>query len=228
VHIRRIHPIFPLRPYLASLVDALEDTDGSVRDCARQSIVELFTGPHVSDAARADLKKEMAKKNVRRTILESVQSQLASSTSGGNRLGGAGSDAGSENGDATFAAPSTKKQYIPPSMMLKRSMTAASGGGTSGGSGISRTFSQSTVTTLAESTSSRPDSRMAGELPPISSDGLEVQPAYVRAATECVHIPVLMRLQIASAKDLENEFQQMLKYFEVSLTTPSVRWWDRV
>ena len=62
VHIRRVHHLFPLRPYLPHLVDALEDTDSTVRECARQSVVELFTGPGVTDTARADLKKEMAKK----------------------------------------------------------------------------------------------------------------------------------------------------------------------
>ena len=66
VHIRRHHHLFPLRPYLPQLVDALEDTDSNVRDCARQSIVELFTGPGVTDAARADLKKELTKRMTER------------------------------------------------------------------------------------------------------------------------------------------------------------------
>ena len=176
MHIRRSHKSYPLRPYLTLLVDSLEDTDGAVRDCARQSVVELFTSPHVSDAARADLKKEMAKKGVRKTIVESVQVKLASSTSGGGGGLGIGSDAGSENGDA---APPVKKQYLPPSMMLKRSMTTGSSGATVVSSGMSRTFSQSTVGTLAESSSSRPGSRMAGELPPTSSEGNEVHPVYV-------------------------------------------------
>lgn len=57
-----IIPCFPLRPYLPLLVELLEDSDSNVREVARQSVVELFTGPTVTDAARADLKKEMAKK----------------------------------------------------------------------------------------------------------------------------------------------------------------------
>ncbi|KAG8941932.1 suppressor of tub2 mutation, partial [Tulasnella sp. 419] len=35
VSIRREHHTFPIRPYLSQLVMALEDTDGTVRDCAR-------------------------------------------------------------------------------------------------------------------------------------------------------------------------------------------------
>ena len=175
VNIRRSHTSFPLRPFLSLLVDALEDTDGVVRECARQSVVELFTSPGVTDAARADLKKEMIKKGVRKTILESVQTKLASSTSGSG-LSGLGSEVGSENGDA---APPVKKQYIPPSMMLKRSMSVTSSGTQAANSGVSRTFSQSTVATLAESSNSRPDSRMAGELPPTPSESNEIHPVYV-------------------------------------------------
>ena len=58
--VRRLYPMFPLKTYLPSLVDLLEDTDGSVCECARQSVVELFTGPTITDAARVDLKKEVA------------------------------------------------------------------------------------------------------------------------------------------------------------------------
>ena len=59
---RRQNTTLPLKPFLPQLVELLEDTDGTVRECARQSVVELFTGSTVTDAARADLKKEMAKK----------------------------------------------------------------------------------------------------------------------------------------------------------------------
>jgi len=57
-------------------VDALEDSDGSVRDCARESVIQIFTGPTVTDAARADLKKEMVKKGVRKNIQEAILTRL--------------------------------------------------------------------------------------------------------------------------------------------------------
>ena len=76
VNLRRAHPSFPIRPYLPQLVEGLEDSDGTVRDCARNSVIEIFTAPGVTDAARADLKKEMTKKNVRKTIVEAVIGKL--------------------------------------------------------------------------------------------------------------------------------------------------------
>ncbi|KAI6134906.1 clasp N terminal-domain-containing protein [Pisolithus croceorrhizus] len=79
VHLRRSHSHFPIRPYLSLLVDSLEDTDSNVRACAIPSVTELFTGPGVTDAARADLKKEMAKKGVRKTIVDSVLAKLMNS-----------------------------------------------------------------------------------------------------------------------------------------------------
>jgi CLIP-associating protein 1/2 len=79
VNLRRANPHFPLRPFLSNLVDTLEDSDGGVRDCARASVIEMFTAPTVTDGARADLKKEMTKKGVRKGIVDSVLGQLFSS-----------------------------------------------------------------------------------------------------------------------------------------------------
>ncbi|KII95772.1 hypothetical protein PLICRDRAFT_48721 [Plicaturopsis crispa FD-325 SS-3] len=179
VHIRRAHHLFPIRPYLPQLVDALEDTDAHVRECARQSVVELFTGPGVSDAARADLKKEMTKKGVRKTIVDGVLSKV---------LAGASypQSEGSENGDA--AGP---KAYVPPSLALQGRRPT---GGTNAG-GIARTVSHGSVRDL-----SRPASRAAGSPPmppPPETSGPDVRPVY-----------------IASTRDLEHEFEGMIKAFE--------------
>ncbi|KAF5388162.1 hypothetical protein D9615_000202 [Tricholomella constricta] len=188
VHIRRAHHQFPIRPYLSLLVDCLEDTDAHVRECARQSVVELFTGPGVSDGARADLKKEMTKKGVRKTIVDGVLFKLL----GGSVSSNPQSRDGSENGDP----PSTKpKEYIPPSLALQgRKPTAGSQN-----NGISRTASHGSVMDI-----SRPSSRAAvgpssgSSIPSTpTNDSIEVQPVY-----------------IASTKDLETEFAAMLKPFE--------------
>lgn len=173
VSIRRTHSQFPIRPYLSLLVDCLEDTDAHVRDCARISVVELFTGPGVTDAARADLKKEMTKKGVRKTIMDSVLSKLLGTSVGSNPQ----SREGSENGDAITA----KKEYIPPSLMLQGKR--------------SRVPSQSsTPTTTVPSRSvshsgpvkelSRPTSRASTATPPLvtaasSSDSAEIQTVFV-------------------------------------------------
>ncbi|KIJ56519.1 hypothetical protein M422DRAFT_217939 [Sphaerobolus stellatus SS14] len=76
VQLRQTHASFPLRSFLPALVDTLEDSDGTVRDCSKQSIVGIFSSPGVTDAARADLKKEMTKKNVRKTIVDGILSKL--------------------------------------------------------------------------------------------------------------------------------------------------------
>ncbi|GLB33596.1 putative CLASP N terminal [Lyophyllum shimeji] len=189
VHIRRAHHQFPIRPYLSLLVDGLEDTDAHVRDCARQAVIELFTGPGVTDAARADLKKEMTKKGVRKTIVDGVLSKLLGSSVNSNPQ----SRDGSENGDA----PSTKpKEYIPPSLLLLGRRPTVD----SQGSGTSRTASQGNARDI-----SRPSSRAAVAPPSVApsstqnptSESADIQPVY-----------------IASTKDLESEFAAMLKPFE--------------
>ncbi|KAJ6510018.1 clasp N terminal-domain-containing protein [Mycena vitilis] len=169
VHIRRSHQHFPIRAYLPQLVDALEDTDAHVRDCARQSVIELFSGPGVSDAARADLKKEMTKKNVRKTIVDGVLSKLlgvGGSMSGSNPQ----SREGSENGDTTMKP----KEYVPPSLALAgRRPTAGSTGA------MSRTAS-------VHSNISRPPSRAAASDSPAppAAESTDVRPVYIASSRD--------------------------------------------
>ncbi|KAG6835100.1 hypothetical protein H0H93_004830, partial [Arthromyces matolae] len=191
VYIRRAHHQFPIRPYLSLLVDCLEDMDQHVRDCARQAVIELFTGPGVTDGARADLKKEMTKKGVRKTIVDGVLSKFLEGSVNSNTH----NRDGSENGDTSQAKP---KEYIPPSLLLQ----ARQPSGGSQSAGLSRTVSQGSVKDV-----SRPSSRTAVNpamtepfVAPIpTNDSVDIQPVY-----------------IASARDLENEFSTMLKSFEAS------------
>ncbi|KAF7352974.1 hypothetical protein MVEN_01265000 [Mycena venus] len=194
VHIRRAHQQFPIRVYLSQLVDALEDTDAHVRDCAKQSVIELFTGPGVSDAARADLKKEMTKKNVRKTIVDGVLSKLLGVGGSVSSMGGSGpqSREGSENGDTTMKP----KEYVPPSLALAgRRPTGASSTGA-----VSRTASVHS----AHSNISRPPSRAA----PLDS------PAASEPATPAAEASDVRPAYVASSRDLENEFAAMQKPFE--------------
>ncbi|THH11551.1 hypothetical protein EW145_g600 [Phellinidium pouzarii] len=186
VNVRRLHSMFPLKPYLPHLVDSLEDMDGTVRECARQSVVELFTGPAVTDAARADLKKEMTRKNVRKTIVDSVLQKLMTCGSGSGIISSTHSETSSDTGEAP-----QKKEYIPPSLKLAGRQLTSSSGQTAG----SRTIS--TSTSLGD-VNSRPGSQLGNEVPvtPTAESG-EITAVY-----------------IASAKDLESEFAPMLKYFE--------------
>lgn len=167
VEVRRLHSSLPLKPYVPQIIALLEDGDGSVRTTSRDSVVELFTAPTVTDAARADLKKEMASKGVRKTTQENILQRLL--TGGpGSGVGSAGqSEAGSENGEPP------KKQYIPPSLKLQGRQPTSS----SMHSAMSRSIS--TSTSLGDGFS-RPASRLAGEIPatPTSEPG-EVQAVYV-------------------------------------------------
>lgn len=167
VHIRRVHHLFPIRPYLPALVETLEDSDANVRGTAQQSIVELFTGPAVTDAARADLKKEMTKKGTRKGIVESVLAKVLGG-SGGGSTPHTGSDAGSENGEPSLqanAASSTNKRPAP-SVIVSSSLGASS-------KPVSSTHREP----------SRPASRAAALPSPATETGpsgnVDVKPVYV-------------------------------------------------
>ncbi|KAI0080767.1 hypothetical protein K474DRAFT_1657611 [Panus rudis PR-1116 ss-1] len=167
--IRRTHHQFPIRPYLPQLVESLEDTDGTVREMARQSVVELFTGPAITDAARADLKKEMIKKGVRKTIVDNVLSKVLAAGSSSAPA----SDAGSENGDVPSTAGAG---YVPPSLAL---MNKRPGPSTTGSH---KPVSHGSVREL-----SRPASR-AAVASPVPTDsgntGSDVKAVYIASARD--------------------------------------------
>ena len=175
VDIRRAHHLFPIRPYLPMLVGVLEDSDSTVRETAKTSVVILVTGPGVSDAARADLKRELTKKGVRKTIVDAVLSKVLGSDNSSAATGG-----GTEAPGASQSQAATKKEYVPPSLALQAQK--AIGGSdfpAPGPSTVSRTASHSNVKEL-----SRPDSR-AAVTPSIPSGGdttANVQAVYVRVA----------------------------------------------
>ncbi|KAJ3909224.1 clasp N terminal-domain-containing protein [Lentinula edodes] len=166
VQIRRQHHMFPLRPYLPLLVDCLEDTDAHVRDCARQSVIELFSGPSVTDAARADLKKEMSKKGVRKTIVDGVLSKI---------LNGNGADSNPQSPSGSESGDSKPVSYVPPSLALQG--RKASGAPTP----LAPSLSQSGII--------RPPSRAAAldsSMPPTPTTEVpsEVKPVYIASVRD--------------------------------------------
>lgn len=170
VDIRRAHHLFPIRPYLPLLVAALEDSDSTVRETAKTSVVILFTSPGASDAARADLKRELAKKGVRKTIVDAVLTKVLGSDNATTTAG---------EGTKAPGAPQPKKEYIPPSLALQAQKSM---GGSDvpapGPSTVPRSASHGSI-----KESSRPDSRAAANTP-IPSGGdttANVQAVYVRA-----------------------------------------------
>jgi len=157
------------------LVATLEDSDSSVRETAKTSVVILFTGPGASDAARADLKRELAKKGVRKTIVDAVLTKVLGSDNASTTTG-----EGAEATGAPQPQVATKKEYIPPSLALQAQKSI---GGSDvpapGPSTVPRTASHGSI-----KESSRPNSR-AALTPAIPSGGdttANVQAVYVRAA----------------------------------------------
>ena len=156
-------------------MSALEDSDSAVRETAKTSVVILFTGPGASDAARADLKRELAKKGVRKTIVDAVLVKVLGSDNA-SATAGEGVDAA----DAPQSQAATKKEYIPPSLALQAHKSV-------GGSEISASGSSTvsrTVGYVGMKESSRPGSRTAMATPPPSGGDTtaNVQAVYVRAA----------------------------------------------
>ncbi|VDC06929.1 unnamed protein product [Peniophora sp. CBMAI 1063] len=188
VEIRRAHHMFPLRPYLQLLVGTLEDGDATVRETARNAVVELFTGPGVTDAARSDLKSQMTKKGVRKGTVDTVLERIFSK----NAAASLNTPPASEDGHAT-------KEYIPPSQMLRERRPTA-GSDTAPSTNGSRVASSASIPTLP-----RPASRARALSPPPNSipptptaeSSAEVSPVY-----------------IASSRDLEGELGTMFKSFE--------------
>lgn len=186
VQLRRNHSLFPLRPFLSPLVDALEDGDGTVRECARHSVVEIFTGQGVTDAARTDLKKEMTKKGVRKTIVDSVLIKLLSGESP-NIPSGDSVDGREEIRPSIFASRKPSTPFMP---------------------NTGRFVSHGAVSDL-----DAPAAVRAGDTP---SPDPDVAPVYVGLFLSCTK-RALNFWQIASARDLENEFLSMLPHFEVNI-----------
>ncbi|KAK4053956.1 suppressor of tub2 mutation [Microbotryomycetes sp. JL221] len=75
-------PIAPLRPFTPLLLAALGDSDPTVRSLALSSTISIFSASTVSPAAKADLKKSMAKLEVNKKI----QDQILSAVLGGESV----------------------------------------------------------------------------------------------------------------------------------------------
>lgn len=99
VELREACPSLPLRSWMPILVNALEDSDPSVRDTVREGVISIFAAPTVGAAARADLKKELQKKAIRKhtadTILKRVLGGSAPRSSSGSIIGSPPSGSGS-------------------------------------------------------------------------------------------------------------------------------------
>ena len=141
----------------------------------------MFTASTVTDGARAELKKEMTKKNVRKGIVDSVLGQLFSSST------------------QILEAPHEDEPQTAASGFISRRPTAATLASST--AGFSRTASTVSVP--------------MGEFPEgKKSEGAEDAVAVYVSVSFNYFTKPLTGIQIASSRDLEHEFVEMLPPFE--------------
>ena len=211
---RMAAPAAPLRLWVPLLVATLEDSDGTVRDVARETVIAIFTMPSVGPAAKADLKKEMMKKGVRKGTSEAVLKGV---------LGGGGTA-------AVGMTPSSSSSVDGHDRSSSRGTTASGQSASSNGKGAPTTSPSKPVPSSVRQASSRGEkllkqpknmsqediladieAQAAAAAPPPKSDGADV------ASVQVVYI--------ASQRDLEHEFRAFLPHFEGKET--EFNWQDR-
>ncbi|GAA5983211.1 hypothetical protein JCM10908_000198 [Rhodotorula pacifica] len=191
------HPLPPLRPFTPLLLPLLGDADPSVRSVALESTIRIFAdSTRVSDAARADLKKEMQRLEVSHKVQEQVLGQVfgreaqtleqersasptASGSSAGSRTRSVNGLGGSSSLLATTSASGASKVGRSPPVSTTSRLSASD---------------SAPVPAPVASTSS---SALAPTPPPSSSSSTDIPPVY-----------------IASPSDLEAEFSAMQAGFE--------------
>lgn len=72
LHLATLHPLhsFPLRSFLSQFVTLLEDSDSSVREAARSTIITLFRNS--SAQAKTSLKKEITDKGIKKNVADEI------------------------------------------------------------------------------------------------------------------------------------------------------------
>lgn len=127
--------------------------------------MELFTSPGVTDAARADLKKEMTKKGVRKATMDSVLTQVLSAST--SSVTSAASNESGQSGE--------KKEYVPPSLALlgKTPSALSNGSGSTPGPSVMARTRTTSRGNAGPKVLSRPPSRagVASPTPTEASSG---------------------------------------------------------
>ncbi|MCJ1474512.1 suppressor of tub2 mutation [Lambiella insularis] len=65
---------FQIKPFVPHILDCLEDSEGTVRDTAKSTVIELFRP--LPDGAKSDLKKQISLRNIQKSIVAHIYSQL--------------------------------------------------------------------------------------------------------------------------------------------------------
>ncbi|BGP32392.1 suppressor of tub2 mutation [Rhodotorula toruloides] len=177
-------PLPPLRPFTPLLLPLLSDSDSTVRSLALHTCIAVFTHPSVSSAAKADLKKAMAKMDVSKR----VEAQILAAVVGGSTLAMERSPSQgsltSSGARSESSAPATS-DAAPPARMT-RSRAAA----------------------VAQSSSStrQPPSLLSSQ--PAAAFPADTSAVHTPSSTE------LATVYVASERDLLAEFEAMKPGFE--------------
>ncbi|WWD05459.1 hypothetical protein V865_003536 [Kwoniella europaea PYCC6329] len=110
-----------LKGWLGILVDLLEDSDGNVREQAKETVVTLLSPSSTPPAARSELKKLLLARNVRKTISNDIIARV---------LGGGGVESGSSTpANLLSSRIDTPKDEVPINGRSGTATPALSAGG---------------------------------------------------------------------------------------------------
>lgn len=116
---------YPVKPLLGVVVELLSDADATVREGARSTVVALFSG--ATGAAKADLKKEMERKQVRKQTMDGILREVlgAPSAAASSVLSPTAPTARSHNADSDYSKPApTPSASQVPTAGLSAAVTA--------------------------------------------------------------------------------------------------------
>ncbi|GAA6047364.1 hypothetical protein JCM3770_001267 [Rhodotorula araucariae] len=195
-----IVPLPPLRPFTPLLLPLLSDPDSSVRSLALHTTVAVFSHASVTPAAKADLKKAMAKLDVAKKVQEQILGAV---------LGGAVA-ASLERSPSEASLASTGGASEGSS---SRGVAPRMNGGASVPDGPVRRLTRS----QAASSHGPPSASVSATAPHTPSLLASLPAAAFPADPSAVHVSAagdLAPVYVASEADLRSEFAQMHAAFD--------------
>lgn len=134
----------PLRPFTPLLLPLLADADPHVRAAALDSTIRIFTDLAVSDAARADLKKEMQRIGVAPKLQDQILAQVLGGGSQFHDRSPSSGGGSSSPSSVTTAAPAVHSSRAPTGNVTTSSTAASTSTSLPGGSAPTPSASTST------------------------------------------------------------------------------------
>ncbi|GAA5833823.1 hypothetical protein JCM9279_001634 [Rhodotorula babjevae] len=193
----------PLRPFTPLLLPLLADPDPAVRALALSTTLAVFSHPAVSPAAKADLKKELA----RLDVAKKVQEQVLAGVLGGAAGAGAGAGSSAQERSPSRASDEARARAGATST----SSAASSAGPTAPARRLTRSQAASASASQGSATSNSSASTSAAPPPPsllapLPAAAFPSDPSAVHAPSSGAEPPPVY---LASEADLRAEFGAM-------------------